>query len=270
MLLLLLTTHRLRGRGGARFVPGPTELKPTETPAKPLTPGEAEIFGRPIRVTIDGFLRGLFTFDIDGRLIDYGSVLFPDDDLAAGSWKDFCGAAQVDPRAAHDQGGALLKAAAVGRRGFLRVRASRRSPAKPQPTKHSPRPRDFNPLGSVGLQQYGNPGPPSALNVVEAAKRRSSLLNFFRTFRLPQWEIDQIRRDTAVYALDPDIAALRSFSMSVKICMQRERNVARRIEQLERQPAYEELRLKFQSATVFGSGGDPRLPFRNATGVPAI
>jgi len=67
----------------------PTELKPTETPAAPLTPGEAEIFGDPIRVTVDGLLRGLFTFDVDGRLIDYGSVLFPDDDLAVGAWKIF-------------------------------------------------------------------------------------------------------------------------------------------------------------------------------------
>jgi len=144
-----------------------------------------------------------------------------------------------------------MKTAAVGRRGFLRVLGLAPIAGKAVADKAIADATGFNALGSVGLQRYGNPDAPSPLNVADAAKRRSSLLNFFSRFRLPQWEIDQIRRDTAVYALDPDIAALRSFSMSVKICMQRERNVARRIEQLERQPAYEELRLKFQERHGF-------------------
>lgn len=44
----------------------------------------------------------------------------------------------------------------------------------------------------------------------------------------PAW-LEQKLMDTTVHALDPDLASMRSISLSVKIEMQRERNFKREI-----------------------------------------
>lgn len=140
----------------------------------------------------------------------------------------------------------------LGRRGFLRAIGLSPIAAKKLADKAIADATGFNPLGADGLNQYGSPGPPLQIDQIAAAKRRSSLLSFFRQFGgLPDWEVERIRNETAVYALDPDIAALRSFSMAVKIGMQRERNIARQVERARGQPAYEQMREEFQKRHGF-------------------
>ena len=85
------------------------------------------------------------------------------------------------------------------------------------------------PPGLGGSAGHGVPGP-SQSSGLSPRKRASKLFSFLRQFGLPQWELDRIRRDNrSVYSLDPDIAALRSFSLNVKIGMQRERNIERAV-----------------------------------------
>ncbi len=144
-----------------------------------------------------------------------------------------------------------MKRVALGRRGFLRVLGMSPIAGKVAADKAIADAAGFNPLGSSGPQHYASPGHPQPIDPVVAAKRRSLLSSFFRNFSLPDWEVDQIRREIAVYALDPDIAALCSFSMAVKIGMQRERNIARRIEAARGHSAYEEMREQFQKRHGF-------------------
>ena len=60
--------------------------------------------------------------------------------------------------------------------------------------------------------------------------------DYINAIGVPDWVRDHYRRNGSyIQALDPDIAALRSFSMSVKIMMQRERNLERNIEYMKHQ-----------------------------------
>lgn len=68
-------------------MPDPTEpcgASPTAAPA-PLAPGEAEIIGDPIPVTIDAFLRSIFRIGD----VDYCSIKIPTDEACPGSFKVF-------------------------------------------------------------------------------------------------------------------------------------------------------------------------------------
>ena len=64
-------------------MPGPSEPKPTETPAKRLTPGETVIVGDDIPITVDGFLCAVFS--IAG--VDYCQIKFRTEGVAPGSFK---------------------------------------------------------------------------------------------------------------------------------------------------------------------------------------
>lgn len=108
--------------------------------------------------------------------------------------------------------------------------------------------------GAEGLGAAGVPvGQPGNASEVAPDIRRSRIADFWKRFGgLPDWEVERIQRDARhVYCLDPDIAALRSFSMNAKICMQRERNVQREIERVQGQTAYEELRDNFRKKHGF-------------------
>lgn len=62
------------------------------------------------------------------------------------------------------------------------------------------------------------------------AAQLKSIANYFQQFGVPDWVEEEIRTQcNYVAALDPDLAAKRSWSMSVKIAEQRERNYRRRI-----------------------------------------
>lgn len=61
-----------------------------------------------------------------------------------------------------------------------------------------------------------------------AEKMRSNALSQLATLFSPS-NVDRIRRGVVVTRLDPDIASLRSFSLSVKMSMQRERAVQKEL-----------------------------------------
>jgi hypothetical protein len=74
--------------------------------------------------------------------------------------------------------------------------------------------------------------------------------NYIKMLGVPDFVREHYRRtSTYVAALDPDIAALRSFSMSVKILMQRERNLERMLESLEYQGKQSRASTAFKAVT---------------------
>ena len=81
-----------------------------------------------------------------------------------------------------------------------------------------------------GAQDTCNPSP------VSGRDWKDKLKAWFRLKQpIPSWHEDEIRRQHQfVVALDVDIAAKKSWSMSVKIITQRERNVQRTLKNLER------------------------------------
>ena len=81
----------------------------------------------------------------------------------------------------------------------------------------------------LGANNYGGPAAPSGLD--DYAKARIAAADYVKHVGLPDFVRESFRRDAQyVSLLDPDIAAKRSWSMSVKILTQRERNLERRIE----------------------------------------
>lgn len=140
---------------------------------------------------------------------------------------------------------------AVGRRGSLRVLGLSPLAAKAAADNAIAEVTGMSRLGAVGLDGP-NATPPSWSQAGTARARHRNVRHFFRQFAsLPAWEIDQIRRETGVFGLDPDIAALRSFSMSAKALMQRERNVARRVAQAQDAGLYDSLREEFREKHGF-------------------
>lgn len=144
----------------------------------------------------------------------------------------------------------------VGRRSFLRLFAASPLAAKAARDEVIGNLTGMAANGIAGLGHGGNPsapyGSPSSIGDVAPDVRRSRLMDWFRRSALPDWEVERIKRDLLhVYALDPDIAALRSFSMNVKIGIQRERNIERHIEGLKGQSAYEQMREDFRAKHGF-------------------
>jgi hypothetical protein len=86
-----------------------------------------------------------------------------------------------------------------------------------------------SPIGGGGIPNVG-----SSSGLIEE-KPWMKALRFFRGNGLPDWKLRNLRDEArSVYALDPDIAAKKSWSMSVKIQEQRERNFQRLCEQSKR------------------------------------
>ena len=143
-----------------------------------------------------------------------------------------------------------MKAASVGRRGFLRAlglspiaakAASDRALAEAMKV-------DLSGVGQGGGVPAGSPGQVSALS---SGQRRSLVANFLRQFSLPDWEVERMRKDARyVYALDADIAN-KCWSMSVNILTQRERNFARAMGSAKEAGAYEAARDAFQQRHGF-------------------
>ncbi len=106
---------------------------------------------------------------------------------------------------------------------------------------------------AVGIQgsalgQFGG-GFPEACN--PAPPDRGRVRDFFRKFGLPDFERERMWPETSVHALDPDIAAKRSWSMSVKILTQRQRNFEQRVGRQDRNWSYEDMREAFYKKNGF-------------------
>lgn len=75
---------------------------------------------------------------------------------------------------------------------------------------------------------------------------------YTQAFGVPDFIKDKLReRSKGVYALDPDIAVKKSWSMAAKIHEQRQRNYQRQIEQYEVNGKHELAQSAFQKLTGF-------------------
>lgn len=73
---------------------------------------------------------------------------------------------------------------------------------------------------------------------------------YARTFGLPPFVEESYRRDAQyVQALDPDIACKRSWSMSVKIATQRQRNYERRVATVQQTAAHHKAAMLLKTFT---------------------
>lgn len=106
-----------------------------------------------------------------------------------------------------------------------------------------------NGMGAVGF--YPTPpnvaGSPTAIGFMGPQEPYwMKPLRWLKNNSLPSWQEQEIREQTRhVAALDPDIAAKRSWSAAVKMQEQRDRNYARRIEQMKSGYASQGLREQF-------------------------
>jgi hypothetical protein len=141
----------------------------------------------------------------------------------------------------------------VGRRSFLGLFAASPLAAKVAADKALADATGMIANGAAGMGNSSPPfGNPAGASEVAPDIRRSRIADFFKRSGVPDWELDRIKRDSRfVYGLDPDIAALRSFSMNVKIGMQRERNVQRELERMKGQNVYEQMRDDFRKKHGF-------------------
>jgi len=142
-----------------------------------------------------------------------------------------------------------MKAAALGRRGFLRVLGlapiAGKAAADKLIAEHAGLAHGAldglggqnNGISSACVEAPSGAYPYAQLTAGEKAKRLFGLL---KKAGLPSWEHEKIIRENRnVYTLDPDLAALRSFSMNVKIVTQRQRNIEREIARLRFQSTYQ-------------------------------
>lgn len=96
----------------------------------------------------------------------------------------------------------------------------------------------INGLGDASLRLPG--GAPSASGMIDEGpfipyeKRLIGAADYIKTFGIPA-SVDARMRDDAryVHCLDPDIACKTSWSMSVKIMTQRQRNYERAVERIK-------------------------------------
>ena len=93
--------------------------------------------------------------------------------------------------------------------------------------------------GSIGLPAGGPAAPMTSEKYVSYGERVHRFGAYLQTVGVPKF-VEEGLRDQARYvsALDPDIAAKRSWSMSVKIQEQRARNYNRNVERMLRSADY--------------------------------
>lgn len=143
----------------------------------------------------------------------------------------------------------------LGRRSFLRFLGA--APAVAQTVSaealtslagaHAPPLADGNTIaGSVG-------GSPLSDSIEEQRRIYTSMSDYIRVWGgLPAHvERDVRERSRYVGHLDPDIAALRSFSLNVKIAWQRERNFEKELERYRHAGWYEQAQSTFAKLTGF-------------------
>mgnify|MGYP001557758136 FL=1 len=95
----------------------------------------------------------------------------------------------------------------------------------------------------------GAPSPPDEYSVAALRQKRAAMqLPWIREV------VEASMRDQTRYVgtLDPDLAILKSVSLSAKICYQRERNVQRAISEYGREPSWLTLQSLWQKISSFG------------------
>jgi hypothetical protein len=96
--------------------------------------------------------------------------------------------------------------------------------------------------------EYSGSGPP----ISSSSDVYSQAADYVNMFGIPEFARENMRRNAGwVGALDPDIAAKRSWSMSVKILTQRERNFARNLETISYNAKTSRAKAAFQKLTGF-------------------
>ncbi len=105
----------------------------------------------------------------------------------------------------------------------------------------------------TGVSNFGSLSPGPILNSAGGSSSEPNWmkpLKWLKQNKLPDWTLDQIRNDCRqVSALDPDIAAKRSWSPAVKIAEQRERNYQREVARVIRGPEMHSIRESFHQKT---------------------
>lgn len=99
----------------------------------------------------------------------------------------------------------------------------------------------------------GMPAQTAGDSAASYANSRRLMSTYLRVWGKPPDHVDDIMRRSARYvqALDPDIAAKRSWSMSVKIQEQRQRNYERELERYRTGGAFETMKEGFRNLTGF-------------------
>jgi hypothetical protein len=93
----------------------------------------------------------------------------------------------------------------------------------------------------TGNGGYLGCGDPSALSSGDAGGM--TLGKWLMKNALPSWKLEEIRQNSKrVHFLDPDLAALQSFSMTAKIGIQQQRNFDRSINDLKGWAMHDEVR----------------------------
>jgi hypothetical protein len=99
-------------------------------------------------------------------------------------------------------------------------------------------------------QSAGQYGAPAQGGMDYYAKTKIAASEYIKLSGLPEFVHENLRRQSQyVSGLDPDIAAKRSWSMSVKVLTQRERNLARGIEALHHGAWHSKRSMMFKTLT---------------------
>jgi hypothetical protein len=96
----------------------------------------------------------------------------------------------------------------------------------------------YNALASTGLGLAGGQPVPSLYDAANGMSYSQQLINaahYVKIFGLPEFVEFELRDQSKwINSLDPDIACKKSWSMSVKILEQRERNYQRAVDRMHR------------------------------------
>jgi hypothetical protein len=109
-------------------------------------------------------------------------------------------------------------------------------------------------IGGTASQGLGSRWSGGDVPTISAVRGRTALDIAKAALQLPipDWRVEQIKKECSyVSVLDPDIAALRSFSMSAKILMQRERNIEWRLDHSKNSHAFYLRRTEFEDRHGF-------------------
>jgi hypothetical protein len=127
-----------------------------------------------------------------------------------------------------------VKLGSSNRRGFLRLLGVSPIAAKAAVDNEVARAVGVTIENAAPAVAYSFGGGPAPIQAKDYVERKIAAADYARIFGLPDFVRDTMwRSSTYVGSLDPDIAAMRSWSMSVKILTQRERNLARSIEAIQ-------------------------------------
>jgi len=103
---------------------------------------------------------------------------------------------------------------------------------------------------ATGLGTAAIGGVPQALDPNSYVKTRISAAQYIRMFGVPEFVDEAFRRNSLyVGTLDPDIAAKKSWSMSVKILTQRQRNYERQLEFVQHTARHHKMAAAFKTLT---------------------